>query len=183
MNRFRQTIWLSERETISSISKNGSRCGIAAWISARDMCHRPLHQQRIHVIRHDHSVVHRPEPAAHDDPDAAGMIQAGNLLRNAAAHRQALELRAETRPLHVLRVMLERDGRRGLGVIELVADVGNVFGQAVERRLDQVLLARFVFLRAELRPVVVVGVRARDDETAIAPRPRAVGNKTKTCGS
>ena len=65
--------------------------------------------------------------------------------RQAAADGQAFELRAEARPGDVLRVVLERHGRRGFDVVDPLADVRHVLVERVERRLDQVALAGLVF--------------------------------------
>ena len=138
-----QTIRVARRSRISSTSRNGSRCGMAARISWRVMtfgrgaaCEHCA-EKTVDVVGHDHAVVDRPQPAGHDNPHAAGMIQAGDLLGQAAADGQALELRAEAGPVEVLGVMLEGQRRGALDPVQLAADVGHVLRQGVQRRFDQ----------------------------------------------
>ena len=55
--------------------------------SAARSCVPPPHppsafiKKRVHVVGHDHAVVDRPQPAGHDNAHAAGMVEAGDLLR------------------------------------------------------------------------------------------------------
>ena len=90
-----------------------------------------LHQPGVDVVGDDHAVVHRAQPARHDDAHAAGVIQAADLLGNGPADGQAFELGAEAGPVQVLGVVLERQRRGGLGVVQPLANVGHVAGDRV----------------------------------------------------
>ncbi len=111
------------------------------------------------------------------------MVQAGDLLRQGPADGEAFEFGTEAGAVHVLRVVLERDRRRGFDVVNAAADVRHVFVEGVERRFDEVLLAGLVLFFAELCPVVVVRIGARNDEAPWAAfGTGAAGSKTNTCG-
>ena len=81
----------------------GCVCRHHRWTSAGTaLSCAAFHKLTIHFVGHDHAVIHRAEPAGHDDADAAGVVQAGDLLRQRAAHGEAFELRAEARAVDVL---------------------------------------------------------------------------------
>ena len=93
-----------------------------------------VHQLCVDVIRHDHTVVHRAEPARHDDPNAPRMIQAVYLLGQGATDRKPFELCAKTRTGPVFCIVLKCLRRRSLAVRQPIANVRHVFLEGGERR-------------------------------------------------
>ena len=110
-------------------------------------------QERIHFISNDDAIIDRPQPAGHDDADAAGVEQAGNLFGQVHADLQALELGAEGRAHGLLGVVLEGPRRRSFDVVELGADVGDVLFEVIERCLAQVPFGLAVVAVVEVGPV------------------------------
>ena len=116
------------------------------------------------IVGDDHAVVDRAQPARHDDPAASRVIQASNLIGKRSAHGQAFELSSKTRTIKMLGVMLKRDRRGGFSVNDPLATIGHVLFKRVQRCLDQVLLAGFVFFFAHARPIFKIGVGTRNDQ-------------------
>ena len=130
----------------------------------------------VHVVGHDHAVVDRAQPARHDDAHAAGMVQAADLLRQAAADGQALRTwcRSWPRP----RAGCSAGTCSGVAASTWSSRsrmFGHVLLQRVQRRFDQVALAGLVLLRGQSGPVLVAGVRAGHDQAARPPLGRVRG--------
>ncbi len=66
-----------------------------------------VHELAVDFVGDDDAVVHGSEPAGHDDADAAGVVEAGNLLGEGAADGEALELGAKACAGGVVGVMLK----------------------------------------------------------------------------
>ena len=79
--------------------------------------------------------------------------------------------------------MMERPGSRRLGMIDPLTNIPHVFVQVIQRILDQVLLAGFVFFVVQIRPILPAGVGAGNDKAAGAgPRVACGDSRTRTCG-
>ena len=80
-----------------------------------------------HVISHNDTIVNRSQPAGHDNPATAGVIQTWDLLRQSPADSKAFELGAETGSIDVLCVVLESDWGRDFRMSDSFSTVGNIF--------------------------------------------------------
>ena len=142
-----------------------------------------VRQDSIDIVGDDDAVIDCAEPTGHDDADASGVIESGDLIGQCPADGEAFELGAETRALHVLRVMSEGARGCGLDMRDTLAAIRNILLQRVERGLDQVVFAGLIFLVAEVRPVFVTRIGAGDDEAArSACGARCADSRTNRCG-
>ena len=74
-------------------------------------------------------------------------------------------------------VVLEAARRRGLDVYHAFSNIRHVLIQGVERRFAEVLFACQVLAVRQIGPIVIVGIRAGNDQTprlVLGPRLRVV---------
>ena len=93
---------------------------------------------RIHIVRHDDSIVDGSKPPRHDDAYATRMVQSRYLFRQSTADSQSFEFCTEARSIDVFCIVLKRHGRCGFGVFDFVATVGDVLFECVECCFDQI---------------------------------------------
>ena len=105
-----------------------------------------LQEVAIDVVGDDHAIVNCPEPAGHDDSNAAGVVETADLVRQTATHREPFKFGSKTGAFEVLRVVLESSRCGGFDVIDSFPNVGYVSFDVVERIFAKVSLAGLVLV-------------------------------------
>ena len=86
------------------------------------------------------------------------MIQSFDLFRQTTTNPQTFKLGTKTGSINMLRIMLEGEWRRSLGVNNPLPYVGDVCIKGVERGFYEIVLTRLIFFFREPCPIFIVSI-------------------------